>query len=109
MTQNPFRAAVLMIAITCLCSRVANATGGVATTGGAFIKGAAGDAAQREWIPLTDNNGLLTGWPKHSSIGLIALYAPNAEGDHLILRELTAADGSRSILITGPESLTGRT
>src|SRR2546425_297868 len=96
---------LLLIATLCLRSQFASGTGVPVTSGGAFIKGAADDLVQREWVGLEQRNGLFTGWPADSSVGLITIYAPGADADHLILRELVSAGRSHTILLSAPESL----
>ena len=92
----------------CVFSQFALATGGGATSGGAFLKGGTDDPVGRERVPLVGTDGLFTGRPKHSSIRLITVYAPGAEGDHLILREIVFPDGTTSLLLSAPPALTDR-
>jgi hypothetical protein len=100
----------LLLAISLMLrSQPVSAIGGNATNGGAFMTKAAHDTGLREWVTLVAAGALLRGWPKHSSIALITVYAPGADSGHVIVRETVASDGKRSLLFNAPASLAQQT
>jgi hypothetical protein len=101
--------AALLVFSLSLGSQPVNATSGGGTNIGVFTTGAANDTGSREWIALTGTDGFLSGWPRHTSIAFIVVYAPGADDGHLILRELESSGGRRSLLLSAPSTLVEKT
>ncbi|MCP4041883.1 MAG: hypothetical protein GY731_07980 [Gammaproteobacteria bacterium] len=102
--------ATTMLAI-CLytVTQPVSATTGSVTSSGAFSAGISHDTGWRERVELTGADGLFAGWPTHPSIVLLTVYAPDVDAGQVILRDLQRPDGTRSILLTAPESLREKT
>jgi hypothetical protein len=101
---------IFMLLTICfiLLSKPVNGSFGGVNSVGPFTKGT-GDTGSREWIELIGNGGLLSGKPKHGDITLITVYAPGIDTGHLIFREISRADGRKSLLISAPDSLSKNT
>ncbi|GJL53880.1 MAG: hypothetical protein NPIRA02_10120 [Nitrospirales bacterium] len=79
--------------------------GGISNIGPIFTQGDS-STATREFVELEQSGRLWVGRPsQHSLIAMIALYAPGLDNGHVILRELTTAEGHLTILLTAPDAI----
>ena len=81
---------------------------GVISAGG-YATASSGETGSRELIRLTKAGDLLVGRPKQSDIELITVDAPGMVEGHVIIRDISHADGSKSLLLAAPESFSGST
>lgn len=72
---------------------------------GAMNSGVSHDTGTRESIELTRKDEMLIGWTKHKNIKLVTVFAPGSGKGHVILREITLADGKKSFYLSAPDSL----
>jgi len=103
MIKQFFAICLLLLSTSVVASSIGTMNGGLVAGGGADSTG------YRERIELSRSGGLLVGRPKHSSIELITINAPEIADGHLILREIKPSAGRSSLLFSAPDSLVKNT
>ena len=97
---------LLIVIFSLCCFQSSFATTGSLTSVGALGLGGAEDTGLREMVELSATGGLLVGNPKNSMVKLITVSVtkPHSDG-RIIIRELIAGNGAKTLAITAPDSL----
>lgn len=100
-------AAALLCVVT-LWAAPARSVGPSAVSSGVILPPGDDDRGTRERVSLHDSGNVLIGRPRQSRVELIALYAPDAPAGDVIVRERQHENGTTSVLISAPPSLSSR-
>jgi hypothetical protein len=100
----------IFISIICLLSVVshAEASGSGILTIGVTLPTDARELHTRQRVGLDRIGPLLVGRPQKGSVRILVLDAKNTEPAHLILRETDSPDGTKTIILSTPNSLVGK-
>lgn len=105
MSHNFVHMILLTLSIFLLSAQSVFGSGGSLVSVGPLLGGPSGDTGLRELVILEKKGDFLVGRPSYSAIKLITVYAPGAEENHLILREIDTPEGEKTFLLTATNSL----
>jgi len=98
---------IIIIVVSCMIMINQTVWGSVGSiiNVGAMNSGVSLNTGTRELIELNQKDGMLIGWTKNKNIKLVTVFAPGSGKGHIVLREITLADGKKSFYLSAPDSL----